>query len=195
MIALEAVFAGLVLLFGFIGLTRGWVREAIATAGILLGMFVLNALTVQPPNTPEGTKVFILVPFIAGLTKRSVTDKYLELMVNVITFGVIAFFAYYGPTMARGAPVARRLLDRARVGCQEAALGFIVGVLNGYLFAGNLWFFLDKAGYPLPPGMYSGELSAMAQKLISYLPPKFLHGLTLYGVFAMLLLFIFVAVT
>ncbi|RLC78492.1 MAG: hypothetical protein DRI61_09785 [Chloroflexi bacterium] len=191
MIAIEAIFVGLILLFGVIGLSRGWVREAIATAGILLGMFVLNALTLPA----EGGRVFILVSIVAGLTKRSPTDPRLVLLVKSITFGVITFFAYYGPTMVRGVAVTRQLLQRVRAGCQEAALGFIVGLLNGYLFAGNLWYFLHQAGYPLPPGLYSGQLSSTAEKLVGYLPPNFLHGLTLYGVFALLLLFIFVAVT
>lgn len=192
MIALEAVFIGLVVLFGFIGLTRGWVREAIATAGILLGMFVLNALTVQVQG---GRRVFILVPFIHNLAAQGVPLERVEFVVSLITFGVITFFGYYGPTMTRSLPGVRGILGRARVGCQEASLGFIVGIINGYLFAGNLWYFLHKAGYPLPPGMYSGQLSATAQKMVSYLPPNLLHGLTLYGLFAVLLLFIFVAVT
>ncbi len=195
MIAIEAVFIALVLLFGIIGMSRGWVKELIATASIVVALFIINALVITPPGAPPETKVFILVPIIAQLTRRPATDPITQLVVQLSVFGIVTFFGYYGPTAARGVGPVRGLFQRARVGCQEALLGFIVGLINGYFIAGTIWYYLHNTGYPLPPGMWSGTLSKTAEQMVKYLPENLLKGLTLYGIMALLLIFIFVAVT
>ncbi len=195
MIAIEAIFVALVFLFGIIGMSRGWMRELVATAGIILGLFIINTLVITPPGAPAETKIFILSYIVAQLTRRPFTDRITQLVVQLSVFGFVTFFSYYGPTALRGVGPVRGLFQRARVGCQEALLGFLVGLINGYLIAGTIWYYLHEAGYPLPPNVWSGELSATAQQMIKYLPENFLRGLTLYGIMAILLLFIFVAMT
>ncbi len=195
MIAIEAVFIATIFLFGIIGMSRGWVRELIATASIALALFIINALVITPPGASPETKVFILVPIIAQLARRSATDPFTRLMVELSIFGIVTFFGYYGPTIVRGAGPVKGLFQKARVGCQEALLGFFIGLINGYLIAGTVWYYLHETGYPLPPGVWSGTLSKTAEQMVKYLPENFLRGLVLYGIMAILLLFIFVAVT
>lgn len=195
MIAIEVIFIGLIFLFGIIGMTRGWMRELVATASIIVAIFIINNLVITPPGAPAETKVFILTHFIAQLYRRPATDPVIQLVVNLSVLGIVTFFGYYGPTAMRGVVQARGLIQRARVGCQEAILGFMVGLLNGYLIAGTIWYYLHQANYPLPPGMWSGPLSSTAEQMIKYLPANFFKGLVLYGIMAILLIFIFVAFT
>ncbi len=195
MIAIEAIFVAMILLFGIVGMVRGWVRELIATASIIVALFILNSLVITPPGVSPETKVFILLPFISQLTRRPVTDPVTRLVVYLSVFGIVTFFGYYGPTAVRGVAPMRGIFQRARVGCQEALLGFLVGLINGYFIAGTIWYYLHETGYPLPPGIWSGTLSKTAEQMIKYLPENFLTGLTLYGIMAILLIFIFVAVT
>lgn len=195
MIAIEAIFASFIFLFGIIGMSRGWIREMIATASIVVAIFIINSLVVTPPGAPPETKVFLLIPIIAQLTRRPVTDPFTQLVVNLSIFGIVVFFGYYGPTAVRAVGPVRGIIQRTRIGCQEALLGFLVGLINGYLIAGTIWYYLHQTGYPLPPGVWSGTLSETAKRLVSYLPENFFKGLTLYGIMALLLIFIFVAVT
>jgi uncharacterized membrane protein required for colicin V production len=196
MIAIEAVFISLIFLFGIIGMSRGWVRELIATAGIIVGLFIINSLAITPPGAPPETKIFILTYIVAQLTRRPFNDRITQLVVQLSVFGIVTFFSYYGPTAMRTVGPVKGLFQRARVGCQEALLGFLVGLINGYLIAGTIWYYLHLTDYPLPPGMWNKDLmSATAKQLINYLPENFLTGLTLYGIMAILLLFIFVAIT
>lgn len=195
MIAIEAIFAGFVFLFGIIGMSRGWIRELIATASVVVALFTINSLVITPPGASPETKVFILVPIIAQLTRRSVTDPITQLVVNLSVFGIVVFFGYYGPTAMRAIGPTKGIFQRARVGCQEALLGFLIGLINGYLIAGTIWYYLHQTGYPLPAGVWSGVLSETAKRMVGYLPQNFLKGITLYGIMIILLIFIFVAVT
>lgn len=195
MIAIEAIFVGFVFLFGIIGMSRGWMRELVATTSVMVAIFIINSLVVTPPGAPPETKVFILTPLIAQLSRRPVTDPLTQLVVNLSVFGIVVFFGYYGPTAIRAIGPTKGIIQRARVGCQEALLGFLVGLINGYLIAGTIWYYLHQAGYPLPPGMWSGTLSETARQMVNYLPQNFFKGLILYGIMAILLIFIFVAIT
>ena len=191
MLTIEAVFYALILLFGIIGMSRGWVREALATAGILLAMFILQTF---------GDKIVGAMIGVAGIQEAN-RVKFFTFIVKASIFGFITFFAYYGPAMARP-PTRLGFLQRAQLGIQETLLGFIFGLLNGYLIAGNLWFYLKETGYPLPPELFiwynpreKQALTEAGQRLARYLPPEFLKGMKLYGVFALFILFVIIALT
>jgi hypothetical protein len=68
-------------------------------------------------------------------------------------------------------------------------LGFFLGLLNGYLLAGALWYYLDATGYPingvLPP------IEDMSNWL-EYMPPVLIAAPYIY--FAVGLVFVFVIV-
>jgi len=190
MLTIEAVFYALILLFGIIGMSRGWVREALATTGILLAMFIMETF---------GDLLVGVMMGVAGVKGGTQQANLFTFIVKAFVFGFITFFAYYGPAMARP-PARLSFLQRAQLGFQETLLGFIFGLLNGYLIAGNLWSYLHQAGYPLPPSFFRAyadgqNLSETGRRLVELLPPRFLSGMTLYGVFALCILFVIIAIT
>src|SRR6185436_14996032 len=55
---------------------------------------------------------------------------------------VLVFFGYQTVALPRFAGKA------TREKLQDSILGFVFGIINGYLVVGTLWFYLDQAGYP-----------------------------------------------
>ena len=78
----------------------------------------------------------------------------------VLVFVVIVLWSYHGVTFDFGGkPVT-------------GILGFLislgVGLINGYLVAGTLWYYTDKFEYPL--AIFQLPLSAAGEMLVDYLP-------------------------
>ncbi|TET52134.1 MAG: hypothetical protein E3J64_05695 [Anaerolineales bacterium] len=132
MITMQAVFWLFVALFAVVGALRGWAKEAVAVAGILLA---LSAMTLIEPRLDLA---------LAGADSAAQ-----GFFVKSAIFLVIVFFSYQGPALARAA-TGGRLLSRERMGLKDALAGALVGALNGYLIAGTIWFFLREQGYPFP---------------------------------------------
>lgn len=124
MIQLTAILVVGAIVFGIIGYGRGWNKEIIATAGIILGIFALfqfddllrNRLLGQIPTE----QVFLIQASI---------------------FGAIVFFAYQTRALGNENDNKDKL--------QASLLGLLMGLVNGYLIFGTLWYFLDKSGYTL----------------------------------------------
>jgi hypothetical protein len=69
-----------------------------------------------------------------------------------------------------------------RSGTQAIVLGLLTGTLNGYLIAGSLWYYMNRFAYPFEFLGFSVEnLSALAQKMIDFLPLPFLGRPVLFG--------------
>ena len=104
-----------------------------------------------------------------------------------------SYFSYQGPGLAAAATKGK-LAAKVRAGIQDTLLGLGVGVLNGYLIAGTVGFFLKYEGYPFPalflmPPDGWGSI-VLAQK---YLPPMLLAPWLPYLLIAYFL-FVIVAV-
>ena len=94
------------------------------------------------------------------------------LFVSVIV--AAAFVSYQGETLAFGGEPPR--------GSRGVLLGLLTGVLNGYLIAGAIWFYMDKLNYPIAVlGFSSDKLSQLAQGMIEFLPMGFLGQPILFG--------------
>ena len=153
MITMQAVFWLFVALFAIVGAMRGWAKEAVAVAGIMLA---LSAMTLLEP------KLDIALAVGAGSSQA--------FFVKCGIFLAIVFFSYQGPAVARAAS-GGRLLARQRSGIKDTLAGGLVGAVNGYLIAGTIWFFLQQQGYPFPGILHAPaggwESVAIAQR---YLP-------------------------
>jgi uncharacterized membrane protein required for colicin V production len=168
MINLVTVFWLMVGLFALIGALRGWTREVIATAGIILSLFALNlvgpifvsflGVTADPAVSIDGEAV-----------RRR--QFYLLALIHLI----ITFVSYQGPVLA-----GSRLVDRLRVrdSIQDKVMGALVGAINGYLVIGTLWSFLEYVvgpggGYvPLTPGVnYPFDPSVLIRPGVGGMPP------------------------
>jgi hypothetical protein len=103
----------------------------------------------------------------------------------------MVFFGYQTPNIGRLASQNRFARDRL----QDVLLGLFLGAFNGYLIAGSIWFFLDAAGYPFPNLITppSGEVAAVTDRMMAYMPPELLGGSSAIY-FAVALAFAFVLV-
>lgn len=174
MLAFQTVFWVFVLMFGLVGAMRGWAKEIVATAGVVLGLFALE--TFKGP----------VQQFLA--TQPNAAQRF---YIQSVLFLVFVFFAYQGPTLVR---LASRggAGTRASEGVRDAVLGLIVGMLNGYLIAGTIWYYLDQYGYPFPAAiMLPPAADSPAYGLMSYLPPPLLKP---YLPPLIIVLFVFVIV-
>lgn len=164
MVSLLVVFYMFVILFAIIGAMRGWAQELLVTFSVILAFFLINIL-----------ENIVLTRFGGGV----VVDKSpLQFWLRVAIVGVLVFFGYQTPKISRFASAARK--DRI----SDSFLGFFLGGINGYLFAGTLWFYMDYAGYPfkyfMDPHVFletSIDLNPPAQAVIDFvsrLPPAWL---------------------
>jgi hypothetical protein len=52
---------------------------------------------------------------------------------------------------------------------QNAFLSLLIGLINGYLFAGSIWWYLQNAGWPL--GRVTETYTPLYEFLVKLLPP------------------------
>jgi uncharacterized membrane protein required for colicin V production len=152
MIPMHTVFLVMVGVFVFIGSMRGWAKEILVVVSVFLALFVETVLTTLVPPVAE---------LWNGLNPMS------RFWIRIVGFIVIIVFGYASPTIATrfGAKVARERL-------QDILLGFFLGVLNGVLIVGSVWFFLDEAYYGVPEGDRTEE-PAMVQAVDEQGQPRY----------------------
>jgi uncharacterized membrane protein required for colicin V production len=201
MITLLASLAIMIGLFAVIGSSRGWAREVVATAGIILALFTIKMVGYQalslvgaapPPDTP-----------LTAIPQDQLADlQRFQIFALSGFILVLAAFSYQGPTMASA--VAGRL--RLREGFQERILGFLAGGVNGYLLVGSLMSFNEYVlsqmqgasdWLELPPG-YPYVLSPTITRPVNlpvnwlnYLPPQLLDPFLLP---LLIIMFLFVII-
>ncbi|MCX6065611.1 MAG: CvpA family protein [Chloroflexi bacterium] len=172
MISINFAFWLMVILFGLIGMMRGWAKELLVSFSVILAL-AFNRLLER------------YVPVVNTLP----TDGSSLFWVRIIIVITLVFFGYQTVALPRFASKA------AREKLQDSLLGFVLGALNGYFVIGTAWFYLDMAKYPFStisapvPGTAMGEA---ALNLIPMLAPRLLGEPAIY--FAVMLCFIFVLV-
>lgn len=188
MISLFVLFWIMVLLFALVGALRGWSKEVIAMAGLILSLFTIRQF---------GGFLVGLVGGGAELTPEALRQQFVVLGSLHL---VIAFFSYQGVVL-----VKNRLSGREQL--QERLLGFLVGGVNGYFLVGTLWSFLEyqvtRDGFvQLPQGIpyaFDPNLvrpvasSVFDQLIISHLPLPWL-GPYLPILVVIIFLFVIIAV-
>jgi hypothetical protein len=135
----------------FMGFLRGWNREVIATAGILLGSFAL----------------FQFDALIRGTLLLSFPREQ-AFFIQVAIFFIIVYFAYQN-----------RLFEpdrRDEQSIQSSILGGMVGFANGYLIGGALWYFLDINEYPFSPFVVAPGPNSPSAEAINSIPLVILSG-------------------
>lgn len=176
MISLDILLYLFMFIFGMIGATRGWAKEMLVTFGVILSMFILSILE-------------RFIPFIQNLSV-SAPEALFWIRISLLT--LLVFFGYQTPNITKFAGSG----SFAREKLQDILLGLFMGVINGYLVFGSIWFFMHQASYPFDPisaplpGTPSGE-AALA--LVKLLPPHWMMAQpTIY--FAVAIAFAFVLV-
>ncbi|NDJ36924.1 MAG: hypothetical protein GYB64_19915 [Chloroflexi bacterium] len=169
MIELSAVFWILVIIFGVIGLMRGWVREVQVTAAAVLAMFVIEQISPFISDVlVQRTSAELLLEDPLSTLRRLVVLKSTIMM-------IVVFFGYQGPVLIELGTQGRVQSNRPRETIQEGILGLLVGLLNGYIVVGALWWYMHTAEYPfewvVAPGLLPDSASA---DFIAFLPLNFL---------------------
>lgn len=168
MVSIEVFFAIIVFIFSLIGLARGFLKELGVTAVI---MFLLLFLSKFEPYLDRGmVKMLSMSTRISALQNHGLMQCWLYVFVLVGA----TFISYQGETLAYGGQPLR--------GAQGILLGWLTGLLNGYLVAGSLWFYMDKFNYPIAfLGFSADKLSPFARELVPFLPLAFLGQPVLFG--------------
>lgn len=172
MVSLTFTFWLFVILFGLIGMMRGWAKELMVVFSLILTL-ALNVLLrrwmpILNDYPPDAEPLF---------------------WIRTVILIVLVFFGYQTVGLPRFAGKA------TREKLQDSILGFVFGLLNGYLVVGTLWYYLDQAGYPfayIQPPDTTTELGQAAINLLTIMPPVLLGEPAIY--FAVMLAFIFVIV-
>jgi hypothetical protein len=173
MVSLSFIFFILVLLFGTIGAMRGWAKEMLVSFGVILAMFILSVLQSLPPIRDTVA--------IEGSNSK--------FWLQTIVIVILSFFAYQTPNLPRfsGAHFARERLA-------DILLGFLMGVINGYLIIGTLWYYLDQAGYRPLENYFMSPSSDAVLRLLTYMAPHWMGAGSLLLYFAVAIAFLFVIV-
>ncbi len=159
MVQLSAVMWTMALFFGIIGYWRGWNKEIISTAGIVLALFAL----------------FQFDTLLRGVLLANVPRDQ-AFFVQAVFFIVIVYFAYQERAVTGGDRGGRRNNNDGRDDLQNKVLGALLGFANGYLIWGSLWYFLDINEYPLAPNIIAPSPGSPSDQARNILPLVLLGG-------------------
>ena len=150
MAPIEVFFGLIVFIFSLIGLVRGFLKELGVTTVMMCLLFFLSVLE---PYLNQG-----MVKVLSANSHFIPFDRKDEVQCWLFLFLIVgaAFVSYQGETLAFGGELTR--------GYQGVLLGLVTGLLNGYLIAGAIWFYMDKLNYPIAVlGFSSDKLSELAR--------------------------------
>lgn len=185
MIELHVLVWVLAAFFAYMGSQRGWTKELISMAGIVLGLFAMYQF--------DG---LIRVTLLGQLPPDQ------RFYLQSLLFLIVVFFAYQSRALVGHEATRARTGTDGRDPLQSRVLGGIAGLVNGYLVGGTIWYFLDinrtpVGTYPLDPYVVapvSGSASALAlQNLPLYVLTQNSGGGDLLSL-AVVILFIIVLV-
>ncbi len=130
MLSLTTAFWVLVILFAIVGMMRGWTKEIVATASVVLALFTINQLM---------SPLFAFIGWDNNVIQPEEIRRWQFFLMSTVLL-LLAFAGYQGPTLARSR-VGDRLARRDEL--QDKLMGLLVGALNGWLIVGSLWSFLE----------------------------------------------------
>ena len=156
---LEVLWGVLLITFALVGIVRGFLKELGVTTVLLVLLFGLSRLEdrIPPALTSAVGAVGFTVPEVSEPAGRAIWASFYILVIVFVTL-----ISYHGETLAfEGQPPK---------GPKGILFGLLAGLLNGYLVAGSLWYFLDKYDYPIRLLQFHEPLTDFAQSLIPLLP-------------------------
>lgn len=170
MVPIEVVWFIIVLLFGLIGIVRGYLKELGVTTVVVIALYGIT--------TFEGRLVPLLIRVVRGAGEPGAV--FWQTVLCMVGLAVVAFISYHGQTLAfQGKQPAN--------GALVVFLNASAGLVNGYLIAGGIWFYLDRLNYPLL-GFTSENLSGFARQLLLLMPQDLLGPYLLFvGIFLVLM--------
>ena len=132
-------------------MVRGYQRELGVTTMLLLALFVIEFFMA----TSLGNRVTALLSN-AGLSETQIATIVALTACAMLLF--VTFISYQG-------------LGLIYPGSgQNHFVSLLIGLLNGYLLAGSIWWYLQNAGWPL--GKVTEDYTAVYDFLVQLLPPE-----------------------
>jgi uncharacterized membrane protein required for colicin V production len=185
---IEVLWIATFLLFGAIGLVRGFLKELGVTTAILVAIYIISELLEKRDITDR--MMSKAVEAVPGTYDILATDDprsaLLRCMLYLLIMLVMVFISYHGETLTfSGTPPK---------GSTGTLYNLMVGLLNGYLVAGTIWYYLDKYDYPTRLlGLYQGELTARAEVLrrlllFNLIPANFREPILLFSIFFLIIM-------
>jgi hypothetical protein len=137
MINATVFFVFFIVIFGFIGTTRGWVKEVLVTFAMMFALFI-----------------YILPPFANIINQISNQGSpIVRFFIYSAPFLIITFFGYLSPAVSKS-----RFERTAANRFEHGLLSFLIGIFNGYLLFSSLALWALNTGvldaYPnlfMPP--------------------------------------------
>lgn len=173
MIALVIVFLIFLIFFGIIGASRGWAKEVLVIASVILALAVIS-----------------LLEDLLNLDRFVRSDIVWYWIRMFILLGLV-LFGYRSPKVQR---ISKATEKSAFVG--DWILGLIMGIFSGYFVIGTAWYYSEIAKYPLIGDFIAkptGNIADVTQSVLNLLPPNWLdEPLTVF--IAVVLIFIFVII-
>ena len=168
MVGLAFLFWLFVLVFAIIGMTRGWAKEILVTFAVVLGIFLITIIEKFAPGV-----------FSAITSSGKPAEFWLR-------FGIImamVIFGYQSPNLPRISESPKIIREHL----QDTLLGLFIGIVNGFLIFGTIWYYLHQADYPISYVEAPVKGTAMgdaALKIIPYLAPAWLGTPLIYFITA-----------
>ncbi len=163
----EITFLVIVVIWGAIGIVRGYPKELGVTLMLFIGLFVLVFIDARLCN-----QFMRLMAFIAG------PDPYRQATLKTVIYCLflvfMVFISYQGDVLAYPA--------RGK----SSFISWLVGLLNGYLFAGSVWYYLALAQWPF--GLVRPPFTPFYDALSKILPPEVFSWLVLIGLIVIMLI-------
>lgn len=175
MVQITSLFWVFVLLCGVVGGLRGWAKEILVLFSMVLALFISN----------------ILRSFVPGfLTAMDAQQPLVRFWLWSAFFLVMAFFGYQSPSLS--GYLAQKTAMRDRL--QNGMLGACMGMLNGYLLVGTIWYHLHITGYPTGLGVTPPDnvIQNLVATYMQYMPPVFIGSPLIYFLVAICFIFIIV---
>lgn len=170
---------------GVIGGFRGWAKELLVTFSVILALAIDRLI--QQYGGP-------INPIFYPLATDPPTAWQTSVIVRVFLYFGLAYFGYQSPNIP--ALAAGKF---ARDKLQDWLLGSVIGLFNGYLLIGSLWFFLDQANYPWGDMILTSSADpkvaasmAAVDGYMKLMAPQFMTPAMNY--FAVVLAFVFVII-
>lgn len=155
---IEILYIAIALIVTLIGLARGYVKELGSTLLILVAIFILTFF-----EEPISAIVSALGEQVLGAEDQPTIDAVLSVFYS-LTFVILVFGSYAGRTLNfAGTPAPPP---------QGTLISLMIGLLNGYLIAGTLWYYQHHYNYPIGQLVtFENQLTPMAERMVDYLPP------------------------
>ena len=179
MTPVESLWIVLVVLFGTVGIVRGFLKELGVTLVLIVMLFGLTRLSDNMKRILDAVAGFTKIQAISLLYENP--NVWLIFYAGIIL--AVMYIAYQGYVI--------KYPGNDPKGIEGTLLALMIGLINGYLFAGSLWFYLDKYNDLLVRlGLFTGDYSVFAQKMLKVLPPELLSPFLPFLVVFMIVLLV-----